>query len=193
MFRGKKEATSRIAPWGGYLAAAAWMAAALAALAGCESTDERLVSMATEGARRQSDQSREMVRLQQHVAEGTKQLAAADAHARQEWTALKHDVEKDLAEVGHQRDLLEEERRVLANQRNRDPIIAEAIETFGMMLMCLAPLAAAYFAIKTLQRSEPADIGAAEALLGHFVQRDLPRLSGPDPPELPPASRWLAR
>ena len=102
--------------------------------------DDRLVQMAKEHEKRQAEQSQQMARMQHEVAEGSKKLVEADAQARKELTALQHDLRGDQAEVGRQRDTLEAERRDIAAQRNRDPIVAAAITNTGLVLACLLPL-----------------------------------------------------
>jgi hypothetical protein len=67
--------------------------AILTVLAGCDSADERLATMATENAKRQAEQSRETVQLQQHVAEGTKRLVSAEAESGRQWIGIKPDIE----------------------------------------------------------------------------------------------------
>ena len=110
-------------------------------LIGCtNSSDDRLVQMAQEHEKRQSAQSQQMARLQQEVAEGSKKLVEADAKARVELAALQHALRKDQAAVGRQRDQLEAERRGIATQRSRDPIVAAAITNTGLALVCLLPL-----------------------------------------------------
>ncbi len=153
-------------------------------LAGCDSADDRLVRLATEGANRQADQSQEMVQLQQQVAEGTKQLVANDSAARREWIEVKRTLQADLAEVGKQRDALEAERQALAAARHRDPVLAAAIETLGLVLACLTPLLAALYALRQ-QSSEPVDPQVATLLLNDIASARQRCLSRPSPRPLP--------
>jgi hypothetical protein len=53
---------------------------------------------------------------------------------------VQKQIQAQRAEFDRQRDGLERERRELAAQRGRDPIVAQAIGAFGIMLACLLPL-----------------------------------------------------
>ena len=81
--------------------------------AGCN-TDARLVKQAEKASDRQAEQNRQIARQNQEIAQATNQLVAADAQARKEALALQRDLQTEQATLGHQRDVLEEERRQLA-------------------------------------------------------------------------------
>ena len=68
-------------------------------ITGCTSNDERLVNLAREHAARQAEGQRQMAELQKQVAEGSRELVEADAKAREELTALQHDLRADQTEV----------------------------------------------------------------------------------------------
>ena len=95
-------------------------------IAGCGG-DERLVQMAKEHEARQAEQNLKMAELQKSVAEGSKRLVEAEAESRDKFLAMQDNLRADQATVGQQRDKLEAERREIAQQRIRDPIIAAAI------------------------------------------------------------------
>ncbi|MCY2995964.1 MAG: hypothetical protein NTY19_50155 [Planctomycetota bacterium] len=106
---------------------------------GCDE-NTRLAEMAERHLDRQAEQNRQMVELQRQVADGSRELVAADAKAREELMALQRDVQTERTETGRQRDELEKERRSLAAERRMDPIIAAAISNVGLVLACLLPL-----------------------------------------------------
>ncbi len=85
----------------------------------------------------------------------------------------------DQAAVGQQRDKLEGERREIAQERIRDPIIAEAIVQFGLLLACLLPLVLAGYMVYTLRHTASQD----DAVVAEFLVADLvaehPLLLGP--------------
>ena len=91
----------------------------LTTIVGCTDSDQRLVEMAKEHEKSQAEQSQQMARMQHEVAEGGKKLIEADAKARENLTAMQHDLRTDQAEIGHQRDQLENDRREIAAQRRR--------------------------------------------------------------------------
>jgi uncharacterized protein YceK len=69
-------------------------------LTGCGSTDERLLQQAEKHAAQQAETYRQMARLQQEVAEGSRLLVEADAKARQEMALMQNGLRQDRAEVG---------------------------------------------------------------------------------------------
>jgi hypothetical protein len=151
-------------------------------LSGCDK-DRRLADLAEEHTRQQAAQNQHMAELQKEIAQGAKQLVEADSRAREGIIALQRDIQTERSEVGHQRDLLEEDRRQIAEQRHRDPIIAATIMQVGMVVACGLPLILCWY----LLRREPVqadDTVVVELLLDDLVNespvllpRPLPRPS----------------
>lgn len=110
-----------------------------AVVTGCDQ-DERYVRLAQEADRRQAEQNQEIAYQNHRIADATKQLVEADAKARQEMAAQSRDLQAERAEVGHQRDALEADRRKLASQRQWDSLVASAIDNSGLLLVCVLPL-----------------------------------------------------
>jgi TolA-binding protein len=125
--------------------------------AGCDDTDERLARFAQESARQQAEQNREMAQLNREVA-----------RSHQELISLERDLEKQQAQIDSQRDGLESERRELAKQRQRDPIIAAAINNVGVILACLLPLALAGYLLYCF-RDQKKDQLVTEILIQEMV------------------------
>jgi hypothetical protein len=148
------------------------------AIAGCDDEDKRVAQTATEAAQRQAEQNKVMAQLQGQVAEGSKRLVEADAQARAELTVLQHDLQQSQTELGHQRDQLEADRRGLADQRGRDPIIAAAIMAAVTILACLLPLLLCIYVLRSLRGSAETEAAVAEVLLEE--------LAGEKPALLPP-------
>jgi hypothetical protein len=145
---------------------------------GCdENENKRLADMAERNVERQAAQNRQMSELQSEVARGARTLVEADAKARAELVALERDAQAERAEIGRQRDSLEEERRDLATRRWLDPIIAASITNIGLLAACLLPLVLCWYLLH--RRVEPADDQAiAEVLLDDLVA-DRPLLLPP--------------
>jgi hypothetical protein len=103
------------------------------------------------------------------MADASRQLVTADAEARRELLAAQGKIQQQLqaqqADVLRQRDALEQERRDLATQRGRDPIIAQAIGALGVTLGCLLPLLLAAHIWSSAQRGS-AD---ADALVDYLT------------------------
>jgi hypothetical protein len=145
-------------------------------LTGCgSSTDERLLQQAREHAAQQAETHRQVARQQQEVAEGSRRLVEADAKARQEMASMQNGLREDQAEVGRQRDQLETERREIASQRHRDPIIASAIVNVGLVVAALLPLLVCVYVLWCVTRTRDADEAVTELLIEEIVT-DKPRL-----------------
>lgn len=151
---------------------------------GCTSSDDRMLEMAREHAARQAETQRQMTDLQKQVAEGSRQLVESDAKARENLTALQQDLRTDQSEIGHQRDQLENDRREIAAQRHRDPIVAAVIMDIGIVLACLLPLALGIYVLRSAWRAGESDSAVAELLVHELVASE-PRLSLPDRSSLP--------
>ncbi len=157
------------------------MTAVLSMMIGCDKNENaRLAQMADEHLQRQAEQNRQMTELHREVAEGSRQLVEADAKARQEMVAAQRQLQTEHAKVGQQRDALENERREIALQRHREPIIAAAVLNVGLLLACLLPLMLCWRLLHG--KVEPADDQVvAEALIEDLVRHEpllLPRLRG---------------
>ena len=145
-------------------------------LTGCgSSTDERLLQQAEKHAAQQAETHRQIARQQQEVAEGSRRLVEADAKARQEMASMQNSLREDQAEVSRQRDQLETERREMASQRYRDPLVAAAIVNVGLVLAALLPLLVCVYVLWFVARTRDADEAVTELLIGEIVS-EKPRL-----------------
>jgi hypothetical protein len=169
-------------------------AAVVLIVAGCESRDERLASFAersVESQRQQNEiigrQSEQVVLESRALAEAAKEVVAADAQARQELISAQREMSQgwqaELSGVNRQRDELERERQTIADQRFRDPMIAAAVQTIGLLLVSLLPLVLAAYALR--QFNQPVDDGGQ---LGDLLMEELatgePILLPPQKPPL---------
>jgi hypothetical protein len=130
------------------------------------------------------DERAQVNRSQAQVTEASRQLVEADAKARTETIAMQRDLQKGQDELGHQRDQLENDRRQYADQRSRDPIIANTILDVGIILACLLPLALCIFLVLGLRDKSQSDSDLADVLVQEIVS-DAPML-------LPPPGRHRA-
>ena len=148
--------------------------------------DQRLAEFARQSVEQQAKQNEEMARQSKAVveessqlAEAAKEMVASDAEARAEMIAAHDRLNGQLNEqrgtidAGH--DALEEERRQIAEQRHRDPIVATSIQTVGLIIACLLPLLVCVFIIRQMSRTEPDDAAVAELLVCELTS-DQPRL-----------------
>ena len=138
--------------------------------------DQRLVDFARQSAEQQARQNEAMAKQSQAVveesqklAEAARQLVQSDAKARTDMIAaqerLTSRLDQERAAVDSGRDQLELERKQIAQQRHRDPILAASIQTVGLIVACLLPLAVCIFVIRQMGRAEPDDAAVASLLV----------------------------
>ena len=164
--------------------------------------DQRLADYAERSMQEQSRQnehiarqSQAVVQESQQLAEAAQQLVQSDAEARAEMIAVQErltgQLDQQRAAVDAGRDQLEQERRQIAEQRHRDPIVAASIQTVGVLVAALLPLLwSVCTSSGSSARSEPDDAAVAE-LLVHELVTDQPRLL--PGPSLRPALEHHAR
>ncbi|MDF1845507.1 MAG: hypothetical protein P1U77_29210 [Rubripirellula sp.] len=163
---------------------------ALLAAIGCSKSpdyrDQRLAEMAQQTVSEQvkqndrmADQAEAVVAESHQLAEAAKELVERDAEARRELIAAQQELTTQLNDqqsaVDAGRQQLEQDRREIAEQRHRDPIIAAAISNFGLIIACLAPLCVAGWIIHRMQAQEADHAAVAELLTLEFTS-DRPRL-----------------
>ena len=183
------------------------MALALAlAMVGCgespDMRDQRLAEFARQSMAEQqkqnariADQSKAVVDESHQLAQAAKELVNLDAQARRELLAAQSELTSQITHqqsvVDAKRDELEQERREIAGKRNRDPIIASAIQYTGLILGCLAPLAICAFVIRQMQSQEPDHAAVADLLIQELAKPKL--LPGPKlpPKELEDDTEWM--
>jgi hypothetical protein len=147
---------------------------------GCSSNeDQRLVQLAREADQRQADQNHAMARQNEQIVEATKQLVEADAKSRQELVSLERDMQVERADIGHERDLLEAERKELSNARQRDSLLVEVLGDGIALAACLLPLILAWYLLHGL-RSQNSDEALGELLVMELAaDNSSPLLPGP--------------
>jgi len=135
------------------------IAVPLVGAAGCgdAAPDERLAKMAEQTTREQSLQNQRVSQAHASLAEGSKQLVDADAHARRDLAQLQEKLRQDQTQVTQQRDALEAERKELASCRQRDQETCTWIANLGILLACLAPLILSGILLLTLSRQTSAE------------------------------------
>ena len=164
----------------------------LLAVAGCskpaDMRDQRLAEFAKQSMEQQAKQNDRIAEQSRAVIEQSQKLVAHDAQARQELIAAQEKLTTQLnqqrATIDTGRDQLEQDRREIAQQRHRDPILAAAIQNVGLLIACTLPLIVCLFVIKRMSSREPDDAAVAE-LLVHELVTDQPRLL-PGPSLRPP-------
>lgn len=149
---------------------------------GCRSDSDRVAEMATRHASEQAELSRQTVKLQNELVEGTQKLVEADAQARRDFLELEGKLDDQRVEVGRRHDELESERREIAKQRYRDPIVANALIAAATLLACLLPMLLAGWLLRS-QLNETDEFTATEILLEEISARH-PALASPSRPAM---------
>jgi len=168
-----------------------FLALLILGVSGCgKAPDERLADFAQQSMAEQRKQNDRIADQSQAVVEESHQLALAakvlvehDAEARRELIAAQQELTSQLngqqsaIHTGHQQ--LEHDRREIAEQRHRDPIIAAVIQDFGLFIACMLPLVVAVFVIRQMQSQEPDHAAVAELLVLELTADEPRLLPGP--------------
>ena len=81
---------------------------------------------------------------------------------------LQHQWQTERSDLYQQRDQLESERRDLADQRHRDPIVAQSILQLGSLTLGLLPLAVAALLLRRSTQPDEGDL-IAETLVSDLM------------------------
>jgi hypothetical protein len=107
------------------------------------------------------------------------QVVQRDADGRRELDELRSHAQAAIAKrtqaIDHQRDQMEQERRQLAAQRARAPIIAESVKFVGGLLVCMLPLVVVIYLLRCLRNGGDADAAMVEVLVEELAA-ERPRL-----------------
>jgi hypothetical protein len=132
------------------------------ALSGCgqapDYRDQRLADFAQRSTSEQVQQNARMAELVQRDAESRRELLAT----HQEFTTQ---LNRQQSVIDAGRDRLEQDRRDIAQQRHRDPIIAATLQNVGLLMACLVPLLLAGLIVWQMKHQEPDHAAVAELLV----------------------------
>ena len=138
-----------------------WIPLLLLAASCSSDADERLGQLAHQSLENQAKQNEQMARQSQQVTEASRDLVAADATARKEMIeahgTLQQQLQTERSDLDRQHEDLERDRRETAATRNRDPIVAGAIITVGVLLACALPILLCFFVVRALSQENPDD------------------------------------
>ena len=150
---------------------------------GCSSGDERLVELSRQSTDRQAEQNQLVETNNRQVLEAANRLVEADAKSRSENNELHRQIESERSGVNQQRDALEQERRQIALERNRDPIVAESIQAAAGLIAAVLPLLVCLFLLRGLFSRTDGE-ALAEVLIEDLVSQQ-PLLAEPAAISLP--------
>ena len=149
--------------------------------------DQRLADFAQRSTAEQAqqntriaNQAEAVVVESQQLVVAAKELVTRDAEARRELISAHAKLNEQLQADQQQ---LEQDRRDIAQQRHRDPIIAAVLQSTGILLACLLPLLVALLVIRQMQHQEPDHAAVAELLIHELINdRPLFLLASSTPP-----------
>ncbi len=146
-------------------------------ITGCGEPDryKEVAEVAREGADRQDSQNSEMVRLNREVVEGTRKMIEADAQARKEMVVVHQELqaERDTLNVGF--NLLESERKQIAEQRRKESAIVPALKTIGTALVATSVVVLCLVLLIGQRNTDASDAELNELLICDMV-REQPQL-----------------
>lgn len=128
--------------------------------------DQRLAEFAQKSVNEQVQQNARMSDVLKRDAEYRRELIAAQQ-------SMTKQLNEQQAAIDSNRDRLETDRRELAQQRHRDPIIAAVIQNGCIMMACLLPLFVALLGIWQMHRQEPEHAAVAELLVAELTNPKL--------------------
>jgi hypothetical protein len=127
------------------------------------------------GCKEDDQLQRSLQRQAEQIVGASRDLVEADAKARGELIELQQNlqeaVQTERQSLDRQHQDMEAERRVIAHQRHRDPLIAAAIINTGVLLACIAPLLLAFWVLRSSWGQESAGV---DELLIHELTTDTP-------------------
>ena len=157
------------------------VAAVVTLTVGCESRDERLADYAqravSEQARQNEAMARQSEQFVQHSGELAKKaenLVQQDAAARRELIAaqakLQSQIHDERVDLNAHREQLHVDQRSLTIAMNREPVVAQAVLTSGLIIAALLPLLITIYALSRLPDSSATDDRLlADALLNELA------------------------
>jgi len=143
--------------------------------------DQRLAEFAKQSTAQQSQQNNRLADLVEQNAKSRQDFL--EAHEN-----LTTQINAQQSALDTARSQLEQDRKEIASQRHRDPIIAAAIQGVGVFFACLLPLAVAVFVIRQMQGQGPDESAVADLLITELTAEKPLFLSEPVLPKLTESS-----
>jgi hypothetical protein len=146
---------------------------------GCEDDqsqrDARLHAANQAALEAQRQQNQLVAAQSQALAENSREITAAAGAVLAREHEIRSQLDQQQQRIDAGRTDLENQRQLLAQQRQRDPVIAAAIQSVGLWLACTTPLLFGLYALRLMFRDDPQHAAVAELLVTELVS-DSPRL-----------------
>jgi len=161
--------------------AAILMTAMLPLIASCESDDFQRAEFARQVAQQQArqqerlaQQSEAIVKQSQDVTAAAQQLVQQDAVARRELIEAQYKLQQqshlERVSLDGQRQQLDAERKAAATAAVRDPVIARALGSGGLIVAAMLPLLVTLYALRRLPEQRPMDELLGDTLLASIAR-----------------------
>ena len=156
-------------------------------VAGCTGNRQELADLAGQHLQQQAAHNEALLEQTEHLTGAAQELVEADAQARRELIRAQERLQTQLSSerqnLDCQRGDLESERRELAQQRHREPMLAAAIMQGALVLLAALPLVICALLFRAL-REEPPDTAVGELLIQELVAEQPLLLPAPAPSHL---------
>ncbi len=139
--------------------------------------NDEVGGVAREAANRQAQQNTEMAQLNKEVASGTRGLVEADAQARKEIIGVHHELQSERSRLDAGRDVLEEERHLIADQRRTESMFVTLAQLCGGILLLIVLLGFCWYVLIAGRRNDDSHVALNELLVCEFLSKESPRFS----------------
>lgn len=117
---------------------------------------------------RQAELNRSILQQNREIAEAAHKLVEADARSRQDFVGLQQQVQAERQALIRQQELIDGERRQLAEERHREPILANALVHAAYLLAIAMCLAFCWYLARRLT-ADSDEAGLRDVLLAEIV------------------------
>jgi hypothetical protein len=147
-------------------------------MTGCNRSTDDMQQVVEQLTQQQLALQNELLKQSQRLSAASESLVKQDAEARREFAAMQTSSQESLfaerQKLDQHKALLEDERRKIAKQRHRDPLIATALLQGTTLTICCLPILLVV-AVYQKARQEPDSDALNDLLLSEFVSEQ-PRL-----------------
>jgi hypothetical protein len=150
---------------------------------GCGTNDDD-AGLIREVTRRQAAQQESLQQQSQALTEASRELVESDARSRQELvefqSRLQQELQAERQELNQQRDALENERREIARQRHRDPLLATALIQPATLIVAVLPIVLLILLLRLSHQEGGEQVQMSELLVDELLDSKTPLLPAPD-------------
>ena len=155
-----------------------WPTVLLLHICGCNSPDDRLLELSRQSLDRQAEQSEMLAHQGQTINQSAQKLVEADAESRREFLAATRDLQAERERLNERSVALDRQRAENSRASQREPLIANSIQTGALLVACVLPLVLGLALVWKLYCPRD-DAEALGDLLVRELAADRPRLLPP--------------